>query len=137
MKCLLLLVLIFFTASSSSLSQERNDSIKINLLQINSFLDLQNKIDELDFYLELNSLTRDIVFDDNRETIWLWTYQSLKYSSSDKNYSGLPSHISLPLYREYLENSKFNPVREILGMVQTGAAGYLIYKSVKKHGLFR
>jgi len=53
---------------------------------------------------------------------------SIKYKFDD---------MTLPLYQKYREDSKFNPFRYALGMVQTGAVGYLAYKHLKKYGFFR
>ena len=45
--------------------------------------------------------------------------------------------MTFPLYQKYLEDSKFNPFKYALGMMQVGAVGYLAYKHIKKYGFLK
>jgi hypothetical protein len=47
------------------------------------------------------------------------------------------THLMLPFYKQYLENSKFNPIRYVLGIAQTAAVGYMAYRHIKKYGFFK
>ena len=42
------------------------------------------------------------------------------------------NHLMLPFYNQYLENSKVDPIRYILGMAQAAAVGYMAYRHIKK-----
>jgi hypothetical protein len=44
------------------------------------------------------------------------------------------NHLMLPFYKQYLENSKIDPIRYILGMAQAAAVGYMAYRHIKKYG---
>jgi hypothetical protein len=69
-------------------------------------------------------------------TTWLWT--SYAISSQTASQSNLNfDDMTLPLYQKYIEDSKFNPFRYALGMMQVGAVSYLAYKHIKKYGFLK
>ena len=92
------------------------------------------QLDEFDFYRDLTELKRD--FNINGETSQLWLEASLGFSNKlsfgKEDFS--PGYLHSTLYDKYLEDSKFNPIRTILGTVQVGAVAYLAYKHIKKWG---
>jgi len=47
------------------------------------------------------------------------------------------NHYLQPFYNRYLENSKVDPVRYVLGLVQTAAVGYMAYHHIKKYGFWK
>lgn len=47
------------------------------------------------------------------------------------------NHLMLPFYNQYLENSKVDPIRYILGMAQAAAVGYMAYRHIKKYGFWK
>jgi hypothetical protein len=47
------------------------------------------------------------------------------------------NHLMLPFYNQYLENSKIDPIRYILGMAQAAAVGYMAYRHIKKYGFWK
>ncbi len=47
------------------------------------------------------------------------------------------NHLMLPFYKQYLENSKIDPIRYILGMAQAAAVGYMAYRHIKKYGFWK
>ena len=47
------------------------------------------------------------------------------------------NHFMLPLYNRYLENSKLDPVRYVLGLAQAAAVGYMAYRHIKKYGFWK
>jgi hypothetical protein len=121
---------------------QNNDSIKINLpdsLKINNqknpLTELQIKFDEFELHRELNSLKMNIPIDGDPNTVWLRT--SLLLSKSDKSIQDFSPHFLSPLERKYHEDSKFNPIKYVLGAAQVGAVGYLAYKHIKKYGFLK
>ncbi len=130
----LLLYLFIFICTSVLFPQEKQDSIKVP--EVNHYFQLREQLNEIDFLMELKSIEREAIFQEQNGSIWLWTYQSLKQNNSGSSESPMPEHISLPLYRQYLKDSKFNPIKAILGAAEAGAVGYLAYKSISKYGLF-
>jgi len=58
------------------------------------------------------------------------------YNTNAPGSKNLPYLLS-PLYAQYIEDSKFNPVRYVLGMAQLSAVGYLAYKHIKKYGFLK
>jgi len=115
-------------------SQEVMDSIKLSNLSItpNSTFNL----DDLDFYLDMKSLNKSLLLNEDSNTKWLWTSYAISSQAvfqPNENFDDM----TLPLYQKYLEDSKFNPFRYALGMVQVGAVGYLAYKHIKKYGFLK
>ncbi len=47
------------------------------------------------------------------------------------------NHLMLPFYNQYLENSKVDPIRYILGMAQAAAVSYMAYRHIKKYGFWK
>jgi hypothetical protein len=133
-----LLSVIFLILTQISLSQENsiiNDTTK-SKININSLEDLLYKFDEFDFYTDLTEQKRAVIL--NKETAKLWLKASFdKFTNSpfEKDNDLTPGYLHSSLYEQYLENSKFNPVRTALGMIQAGAAGYLAYRHIKKYVL--
>jgi len=46
-------------------------------------------------------------------------------------------HLMLPFYNQYLENSKIDPIRYVLGLAQAAAVGYMAYRHIKKYGFWK
>lgn len=122
--------------SSVSFSQEMNiDTIRTNSIPSDALEHIQFRLDEFDFYREMFKLNSQILLNKDPNTLRLRTEmiirQSVKnnYNAEDDNF-----HFLSPLYNKYLEESKFNPVRYVLGLAQLSAAGYLAYRHIKKYG---
>ncbi|HSD63714.1 MAG TPA: hypothetical protein VLB50_07940 [Ignavibacteriaceae bacterium] len=99
---------------------------------------LQIQFDEFEFYRDLNYLKLTLPAAGESNTIWMWTSLSINNSGSEyMNSRGSSSELISPLRQQFLENSKLNPVRYVLGMAQTAAVGYLAYRHLKKYGLFK
>jgi hypothetical protein len=111
-----------------------SDSIKINQ-KLNPLTELQIKFDEFELHRELNSFKLNIPIDGDPETVWLRT--ALLISKSEKNNQEFSPHFLSPLERKYHEDSKFNPIKYVLGAAQVGAVGYLAYKHIKKYGFLK
>lgn len=132
------LIMIF---SGLIFSQETNkdqyplsDSIKINV-RINPLTNLQIKFDEFEIYRELNSVKMNIDIAGDPNTLWLRT--SLAVSNTNNSNAEFKPNFLSPLERKYHEDSKFDPIRYVLGAAQVGAVGYLAYKHIKKYGFLK
>lgn len=121
-------------------SQENNnilvvtDSIK-NLPRLNPQAELKIKFDEFELHREFNSIKMNIPIDGDPQTVWLRT--SLAISTSENINTEFSPHFLSPFQKQYLEDSKFDPIKSILGMAQVGAVGYLAYKHIKKYGFLK
>lgn len=130
---------IFFTLiviAPLAVSQEIIDTIKTThqpeVPRINF------NLDDFDFYLDLQSLNKPIFLNNDPNTKWLWTSYAILNSSNQALSSDAKfKDMTTPLYQKYLEDSKFNPFRYALGMMQVGAVGYLAYKHIKKYGFLK
>ena len=131
-KTLFAIVTITFTART----QEIIDSINVDHQPIHVNRNFSLVLDDLDFYLELHDLDKTLHLNADPNTTWLWTSYAISSQAafqSNMNFDDM----TLPLYQKYLEDSKFNPFRYALGMMQLGAVGYLAYKHIKKYGFLK
>ncbi len=91
-------------------------------------------MEDFGLYLSLHS-NYDLPINKDPNTQWLWTKAVLSNSYQSFNESGVDfKNMLAPQYEEFKENSKFNPIRYVLGMAQLSAVGYLAYKHIKKYG---
>jgi hypothetical protein len=132
---------IFFTClilTSTTLSQEITDSLGVDDQAIQLNKSLSSVLDDLDFYLNLHDLNKMLLINTDPNTTWLWTSYAISNSQEKSFQSEINfNDMTLPLYQKYLEDSKFNPFRYALGMVQAGAVGYLAYTHIKKYGFLK
>lgn len=131
-KTLFCFIIITFTA----LSQEIADSLKVNKQTIRLNKSLSSVLDDLDFYLDLHDLDKTLLLNADPNTTWLWTSYAISSQATFQSNLNF-DNMTLPLYQKYLEDSKFNPFRYALGMVQVGAVGYLAFKHIKKYGFLK
>jgi hypothetical protein len=136
MKIILVSILIL-----SSLFQElkAQDESKIFTLPADTILrqqgfipslNLDYKFDDLFLNDQFNPYQSSTAFFDDTSTIWLRTELSLSFNAESEE----DKHFTSPLYDQYLEDSKFNLFRSVLGMAQLSAVGYLAYRHIKKYG---
>lgn len=111
-----------------------NDSLKIRT-NGNPLTQMQIKFDEFEVQREFKEIKMSIPIDGDPKTIWLRT--SLAIANTENTNQSFSPHFLSPLEKQYLENSKFDPVKYVLGMVQVGAVGYLAYKHIKKYGFLK
>lgn len=136
-----ILIIIFFRTlipfaqeTDESNTKFTTDSLKVKI-DTSSLIQMQLKFDEFDLHRELNSLKSMIAIDGDPQTLWLRTSLAIsKTENTDKSFS---SYFLSPLQKKYYEDSKFDPIRSILGMAQVGAVGYLAYKHIKKYGFLK
>ncbi len=100
---------------------------------INPTLNLTYKFDDLILYNDPDLFLEDLPLYNDSSTIWLRTSLALSSSPVFVEKDG-KQHFTLPLHQKYIKDSKFDPVRYMLGMAQLGAVGYLVYKRIKKYG---
>ena len=136
-KILSLLLLCTFISYSQQTDNEnllfKNDSLKIGIIP-NSLIQMQIKFDEFELQRDFKEMKTSISIDGDPNTVWLRT--SLAISNTNDTYQNFSPYFLSPLEKQYLEDSKFNPLKYALGMVQAGAVGYLAYKHIKKYGSY-
>ncbi len=131
----LLFVLIFNSIIFAQV--EIQDSTLLQNSSLNAMEKIPFKLDEFELYLKLNSIDTKIPVNNDHNTIWLWTSTTISNTGAESYNEGSYGNISKFLYMKYLKDSKFNPVRYVLGMAQLGAVGYLAYKHIKKYGFLK
>ncbi|MEO8230749.1 MAG: hypothetical protein ABI638_00585 [Ignavibacteriota bacterium] len=125
----------FLYAQTEPINTTQNsDSLKTNINQ-HSLNTIQILFDEFDLYREFNSMKMNVPIDGDPQTVWLRT--SLAIANTENTNQNFSPYFLAPLQREYYEDSKFDPIRSILGMAQAGAVGYLAYKHIKKYGFLK
>lgn len=92
------------------------------------------QFDEFDFYRDLYHSNIQTPPDNDKNTIQLRTEMLIRQSTKNNFNEESNYYFLSPLYNKYIEESKFNPVRYVLGMAQLSAVGYLAYKHIKKYG---
>lgn len=130
------LVFWIFLLPSISFSQEKNiDTIRTNTIPSDALEHIYFRLDEFDFYREIFKSTTHIPLNIDPNTLQLRTEMIIKQSAKNNfNAEDDNFYFLSPLYNKYLEDSKFNPVRYVLGLAQLSAAGYLAYRHIKKYG---
>lgn len=128
----------FLIITLNVLPQDKEDSLTSSSSAIKLSENIFSILDDLDFYLDLHNLDKSLLTNADPNTAWLWTSYAItnsqnEFNKSDGNFASMTS----PLYQKYLNDSKFNPFRYALGMIQTGAAGYLAYRHLKKYGFLK
>ena len=96
--------------------------------------------DDFDLYLPFNFSIAESeqLPDGNIENLQLRTELALSYPTTfSTNSTYEMNHYMLPLYNRYLENSKLDPVRYVLGLAQAAAVGYMAYRHIKKYGFWK
>lgn len=96
---------------------------------------MQIKFDEFELQREFNNMKMSVRIDGDPQTVWLRT--SIAISNSETFGQNFSPHFLSPLEIQYLENSKFDPVKYVLGLAQLSAVGYLAYKHIKKYGFLK
>lgn len=136
--------IIVFIISTVLIAQDKNknNSEPENTIRRHLGINLKLNIDyEFNqFYppFIINSLQPEMLFIDDPLTIWLRTELALSYPSQfNPNAQRVTDDLTQPLYRQYIENSKFNAVTYILGMAQAAAVGYMAYRHIKKYGFWK
>jgi len=141
-KSLIKILSLLFLCTFISYSQQtdniklssKNDSLKIETIP-NSLIQMQIKFDEFELQREFKDMKASISIDGDPNTVWLRT--SLAILNTNNTYHNFSPYFLSSLEKQYLEDSKFNPIRYALGMIQAGAVGYLAYKHIQKYGFLK
>ena len=126
--------ILYSQQTDNTILPSKNDSLKIGIIP-NSLIQMQIKFDEFELQREFKEMKTSISIDGDPNTVWLRT--SLAISNTNNTYQNFSPYFLSPLEKQYLEDSKFNPIRYALGMIQAGAVGYLAYKHIQKYGFFK
>jgi hypothetical protein len=100
---------------------------------------IENRFNEFDLLRELHYINKTEVLNNDPQTAMLWTSyilsgsSSLRWRTADEK----PGHLTSVLYDQYMEDSKFNAVKYVLGAAQLSAVGYLAYLHIKKYGFLK
>jgi hypothetical protein len=125
------IIILSFTCSAQ---EEKTDTVKLKSDIVNPLENMRLRFEEFDFYRDKY---QNIQIQTNKDTntLQLWTEMIIKSVSGKRpDSNGADFYFLSPLYNKFLEESKFNPVKYVLGMAQLSAVGYLAYKHIKKYG---
>ena len=119
-----------------SLSIESKDSVNHHL-GISPLLKIKYNM-ELNLPFLYSPFLSNKLIEGDKNTLWLRTEMALSYFSNYNSGNASPSNdLMSPLYEQYLEKSKLNPIKYVLGMAQLTAVGYLAYRHIKKYGFLK
>ena len=137
------LVVVVLILSGTVFSQQKDviNSVRVDSVYryqgINPVLNINSKMLQLFTSDDFSAFTSNQLAEGDSATLWLRT----KLAVSSPCYIGeteqTNNHLLLPFYEQYLENSKFDPVRYALAIAQTAAVGYMAYRHIKKYGFFK
>lgn len=134
--------LFFFSTTLSA--QESEDKYKPTVPDTvkkyttkNPLTEFSIKFQDFEFYRDLNQIKMNVPIDGDPATVWLRTSIALSNFNQNALNSETSTNLLSPLYQEYLEESRFDPVRYVLGLAQASAVGYLAYRHLKKYGFLK
>ena len=138
MKLVIIFSLLVLLTGNSFAQEFKSDTLSVLSKEVSSIQNLQYKFDEFELYCELNYMKFKLPSISDSSTVWMWTKLAINNSANpDFHIGGSTQNWIEPLHQQFLEDSKFNPVRYVLGMAQTAAVGYMLYRHIKKYGLFK
>jgi hypothetical protein len=106
-------------------------------LGINPVLNIDRETFELFTPYDFTLSTSDQLAEGDSSTLWLRTEFALSSHQNFGEDGKTNNHLLLPFYKQYIENSKFDPVKYALAIAQTAAVGYMAYRHIKKYGFFK
>ena len=104
---------------------------------INPILNVNSEAFELFTPYDFTLSTSDQLAEGDSSTLWLRTELALSSTHNFGERNDTNNHLLLPFYKQYLENSKFDPITYALAIAQTAAVGYMAYRHIKKYGFFK
>lgn len=126
-----------YSQQAANSDEAKKDSV-FRYQGINPNLNLKSEFYNLYSPFEIPLAQSNKLIEGDNSTIWLRTEMALSYSSTfNTSSTEIPGDLMLPLYNQYLENSKIDPIRYVLGLAQTAAVGYLAYRHIKKYGFWK
>jgi hypothetical protein len=96
--------------------------------------------DDFDLYFPFNFTISESeqLIEENLSTLQLRTNLDSSYPTAfNTNPFEATDYLMLPYYQHYLENSKIDPIRYVLGLAQTAAVDYMAYSHIKKYGFWK
>ena len=143
MKLSLILSFLFILPNYLSAQQENIfvPSLPDTVLRyqgINPYMDFY--YDEFNFHFPFNFTVSESeqLIEGDLSTLQLRTELALSYPSAfNTNLVEVTDYLMLPYYQQYLENSKIDPIRYVMGLAQTAAVGYMAYRHIKKYGFWK
>jgi hypothetical protein len=140
---LLLIIAISILLAGRLLAQPGDilvPSVTDTVLRYQGINPVMNYYDAFDLYLpfEFSLAESEHLPEGTIANLKLRTEVALSYPTAFSTGSGDEmNHYMLPFYNRYLENSKVDPVRYVLGLIQTAAVGYMAYRHIKKYGFWK
>ena len=136
MACFLKIFFTLIIIAPLAVSQEITDTIKT--IHHPEVPRINFNLDDFDFFLDLQSLNKPIFLNTDPNIKWLWTSYAISNSNNQTLLSNTKfDYMTAPLYQKHIKDSRFNPFKYALGMVQVGAVGYIAYKHIKKYGFLK
>ena len=132
-----LLIILPFLYCTLIYAQTETEVFKDSVLRYQGIIPAFNfnySFNDLIHYNNPDFIQDNLPFYNDSSTIWLRTEMAISSSLLFQEKTGANQHFTSILYQKHLEDSKFDPVRYVLGMAQLGAVGYLVYKRIKKYG---
>jgi hypothetical protein len=139
---ILVVVLLLSIFALSTIAQVREEKLDNYVDSTNRFqgiippIEFQYNFDEIFSKSLTTDFSNEVLLDNNPSTIWLRT-ELLISNNSQLGSSEVNTFFTAPLYQQYLENSKFDMVRYILGAAQASAVAYMAYRHIKKYGFWK
>lgn len=138
-----LIILSFIILSLNAYAQEEEKTYNIKPDTSYRFqgiippIEFQYNFDEMFSKSLTTDFSNKVLLDNNPSTIWLRTELLISNNSAEIGSNEFNTHFTSPLYQQYLEDSKFDMVRYILGAAQASAVAYMAYMHVKKYGFWK
>lgn len=133
--CKHIFFLLLFLTCLTFAQETQTNTTKVLIKPQGALDHIQFRFEEFEVYRDKYYSNLHIPLDEDKATIQLRTEMMIHQTSRSNFYSAEENFYFLsPLYNKYIEDSKFNPVRYVLGMAQLSAVGYLAYRHIKKYG---
>jgi hypothetical protein len=131
--CIVIFLSISFAVIAQNKDSEKDSTaIKPNLRRYYEYMQELSWLSIVKPEYFLNSSKFDTT---QNGSIWLRMRLAVT-NSIDQNNIDSRSNLLQPYYNYYMQGKGISLFRQVLGMAQLGAVGYLAYKHLKKYGLF-
>lgn len=140
MKLILSLFILFLLYDSYILAQQEFNSTVDTIPRFKGIIppmEIKPGLDDMFLSYRIDHFQLAESLYDESSTIWLQTGISLSNPIFSDSGAFLDNHFTHILYQKHLEDSRFDPVRYVLGMAQLSAVAYLAYRHIKKYGFWK
>jgi hypothetical protein len=132
MKQMIIIVFLFFALSLQLYGQEQmQDTSRINTFDLH----VPSIYLDDDFDLNFPRLNTMDIYPDTGSVRLLSSYLLSSMIRDESFHLKSDIHLLTNYHHFYIENSRTNTFKQVLGMAQLSAVGYLAYKHIKKYGL--